>query len=266
MITTILLLYCMVFIIVTFTHVLKPMMKEDNKTYKLRSNSNHVNTLEFVHITKTGGTAIELNGESSTGIKWGSLNYNTLERTNRDYFQENELPREFLKSKTMNFVFIPWHTPPHWFKTNPYKDSKTFTVIRNPYERAVSEYYSKWEGYDGEDINNPNVMNFWIQHRATTFFDNTGHFLPQHYYIYNRQGEKMVDHILRYEWLDAEFSDLMKKYSLNIELSKKENVRTSLSKLTVADLTQETIDIINDQYSEDFTLLGYPKQSKVISY
>jgi len=262
MITTILLLYCMVFIIVTFTCVLKPMMKD----YILRNCSNHVNTLEFIHITKTGGTAIELGGKSSIGIKWGFLNYNVLERTNRGYFQGNELPKEFLKSKIKNFVFIPWHIPPHWFIMNPYKDSMTFAVIRNPYERAVSEYYCKWEGYDGENNNNPKVMNHWIQQKATTFFNNSGHFLPQNYYIYNRKGEKMVDHILRYERLDAEFSDLMKKYSLNVKLLGKENVRAKLSKLTVADLTQETIDIINHQYSEDFSLLGYHKQSKVLSH
>jgi len=232
-----------------------------------------VQSLEFVHITKTGGTAIEAYA-AKTGVKWGACHYgvgalrkydtclhkdlNPRKYGSLSNSDENELPNELTR-----FKFLPWHTPPHWFKENPLAGSKTFAVIRNPYDRVVSEYYSKWGGYyevAGCD-NNPKVMNDWIQEKAKTYVSSNGHFLPQHYYVYNTKGEKVVDHILRFENLDEDFSKLMKKYSLNVRLGK-EDVRDKDCTLTADNLSKETIEIINTIYSEDFSLLGYSKRSE----
>merc|ERR1712241_1254472 len=107
----------------------------------------------------TGGTAIEKFG-AKAGVKWGACNYGVCR--NKDLnphhygpYDENELPNEISRVR-----LLPWHTPLHWLKENPFAGSKTFTVIRNPYDRVVSEYYSVWDGYyqkNGCD-NHPQVM------------------------------------------------------------------------------------------------------------
>merc|ERR1712157_162891 len=101
--------------------------------------------------------------------------------------------------------------------------------------------------------NDPEVMNDWIQDKVKTYASSNGHFLPQHYYIYNIKGKKIVDHILRFEKLDKDFSKLMKDYSLSVTLGE-EDVRDKDCTLTADDLSKETIDLINTMYLEDFSL------------
>jgi len=234
----------------------------------------HVKRLEFVHITKTAGTTIETRA-AAVGVRWGAchfalsligslctvedfaINYRTKGFDSLGHLKQSELPLE-LVGKT--FAMTPWHVPHHWLMNDPFSDTKTFTIIRNPYDRVISEFYCNWFGYEGKDINNPEEMNKWIQEKITKEEYNNGHLLPQHYYIYNNRGEKVIDYVLPFEKLNVLFPKLMKKYNFHVDLGKIENSRNNKSKLTVHDLTQETIDILNVAYAKDFMLLDYPKQ------
>jgi hypothetical protein len=107
--------------------------------------------LEFVHITKTGGTAIE-EAAARVGIRWGICHYEHVNPACMHH-QRADLgwPRVFLLKPNVPFVNFTtaeyWHTPPHWFRDNPYRGRDTFTVVRNPYDRYISEYYCKHYGY-----------------------------------------------------------------------------------------------------------------------
>ena len=81
-------------------------------------------------------------------------------------------------------------------------------------------------------------------------------------------GNQVIDHILRFEHLNEDFSTLMTLYDLPIRLSgKKINVRNNTgqpdanAKMTVANLTKETIDVINKVYDKDFAPFNYLKVS-----
>jgi len=224
-------------------------------------------SLELVHITKTGGTAIEEYG-AKAGVKWGACHYGVGSSKKYPLCASKDLnPHSYgpydlmeLPSEISPVHMMPWHTPLHWLKENPLEGAKTFAVVRNPYDRVVSEYYSKWDGHYqqvGGCDNHPQIMNDWIQQKVKACLSSNGHFLPQHYYIYNNKGQKVVNHILRFENLDEEFSKLMKQYSLQVPLGK-ELVRDKECTLTADDLSKETIDMINTFYAEDFSLLGYP--------
>ena len=45
-------------------------------------------------------------------------------------------------------------------------------------------------------------------------------YVPQSSYVYGKEGEKFIDHVLHFETLDTEFENLTKSYNLNITLSK----------------------------------------------
>lgn len=170
----------------------------------------------------------------------------------------------------------PWHWPPKFplqdaARLSP-PNASLFTVVRDPYTRSVSEFYCKFQGFKGkpEDLVNSSVFNTWIQHKIRSRqgqknwpppTDNI-RFYPQHHFVYNNDTQ-LIPHVLHYEKLQTEFRDLMEQYGLDIRLPKKEeggdNVNLHKHKLTVANLTTETISLINDYFSEDFHKFGYEK-------
>jgi len=174
-------------------------------------------------------------------------------RTSRQW-ELSKIPEAIRKKRKRKLIV--WHTPPHWFKQNPFKNKDMFTVVRDPYARAVSEYYCNWFGYKGKDKNDPTKMNEWIRQKINKI-PNNGHLLPQYYYVYNNNGTKVIDHVLRFENLNEEFQELMKSYSLNVTLGNKINVRKNYTSLSVANLTRPTIDKINSCYANDFIFFNY---------
>jgi hypothetical protein len=85
--------------------------------------------------------------------------------------------------------------------------------------------------------------------------------MPQHFFVYDaNDGTQVIDHVLRYETLQEDFAKLMEQYQLPIRLPKqaqKSPNETEGRRLTVADLTPETIQLINDFATEDFRMFGY---------
>mmetsp|Transcript_19064 Transcript_19064/g.23189 ORF Transcript_19064/g.23189 Transcript_19064/m.23189 type:complete len:101 (-) Transcript_19064:1056-1358(-) len=83
-----------------------------------------------------------------------------------------------------------------------------------------------------------------------------GHFIPQSQYVFNEDGSLAVDHVLRFESLNDDFSRLMSMYNMSdLNLTKKDN--PGILKFTPADLTRLTRNIIYNYAREDFERLGY---------
>mmetsp|Transcript_30037 Transcript_30037/g.34907 ORF Transcript_30037/g.34907 Transcript_30037/m.34907 type:complete len:326 (+) Transcript_30037:49-1026(+) len=243
--------------------------------------------LEFVHITKTGGSIIEKQA-SIANITWGACHYivmqpedqfgvgcknpdKTLDRRVRGY-DKTKVPFEFKGS-----LGEPWHAPPHWLLDLPYEGKKTFTVVRDPYSRMISHFYCNFKGYKGiheceavedcerteEEMNDGAIMNAWLQELLNTNKTHLAHFLPQHHYVFDKDGSRVIDHVLKQENLETEFASLMDEYDLNITLPKtKFNSRSGSSSLSVKDLNKDTIVLINDVYSDDFARFNFTLKSK----
>jgi hypothetical protein len=233
--------------------------------------------LEFLHIPKNGGSAIEKAAAEQAGIVWGACHF--LDRGPCASFKAPSRPDlkgnvnvQIVASRRRQFVKRgePWHVPLQYFTENPFHvlwnnftvyqqpqtrtTVKIFTIVRNPYTRAVSRYYCKHGGYGGPDKANVTVFNAWIQDAVKR--QNGIILLPQHLYVYDNTTQ-MVDHVLHYERLAQEFHALMNEYRLDIVLPEEKYNAGGSHFLSSANLTKTSINLINRVYANDFAYFGY---------
>ncbi|MBA42757.1 MAG: hypothetical protein CMF62_01965 [Magnetococcales bacterium] len=186
--------------------------------------------LKFIHITKTAGTSIE-DIAYEKGIKWGRYH-----------------------------KFYGWW---HGFFTlkshNIKKRFDWFMVVRNPYTRILSEFHCKWGGV-GDKVNQYNIKTFneYLIKRIKNRPKNGGHYSEQYKYLDNDNTYKV--HVLKFENLDEEFSNLMKKYKIPITLNKKNN--SNLKKFTINDMNDELVNLIQTVYYKDFIKFNYSYELK----
>jgi len=77
-----------------------------------------------------------------------------------------------------------------------------------------------------------------------------------------RRPRQVVHWILRNENLTQEFASLMKWYNLPVRLPTERVNQGSAGRLTVANLTLETLELIERVYRKDFEAFGYVKETR----
>ena len=182
--------------------------------------------LKFIHITKTAGTSIE-NLAQENNINWGRFD---------------------LEYKNCSKMVNSW-----WHHVIPLKNKYDwFMVVRNPYDRIVSEFYCPYDTIDKTNYSKEQ-FNSYIQEKLKQIkIKDYDHYRPQYLYLNNN----VKIHILKFENLTEEFNNLMKEYNLKIELECHDN-KGKDKKFTVNDLNTETIKLINSVYDKDFANFSY---------
>jgi hypothetical protein len=187
--------------------------------------------LKFIHITKNGGTSIENVGKKHN-IEWGRFHHQ------------------------YSSGIGPWwhhHTP------NPKIKHKYdwFMVVRNPYDRVISEIHCKWGNNQSENLSSLSKDAF--NKRIRTLIDNRNRTSGDHWTEQWRYLDNDLNiHILKFENLQDEFNTLMKSYNLSIELNNKDNSNTKI--FTKKDLDLKTVQLIQTVYEKDFKLFNYQSQ------
>lgn len=224
-------------------------------------------SLKFIHISKTGGSSIESVG-ARNGHKWGKLD-------------DVKFPDTYK---------IFWHTPIKLYDINPYEGYDLFTVVRNPYDRVLSEFH--WiqlvyglyiDAYTIDDFNR--IVQTEIRDRYDNIFmedhidpankkclpsgnDQSlakscaipwGHYFSQWDYFTDKLGNRIIKHVLRFEKLQEEFNNLMIAYQYDDRITPDDKENSCVRKFTIRDFYPETIRLINDVYHEDFVNFGYDK-------
>ena len=135
-------------------------------------------------------------------------------------------------------------------------DCEILTVVRNPYDRIISDLL--FNGIlTSETIQNQNgvyrKLKKYLNKEDT--FDN--HKLPQYMYITDSNGELIENIIiLRTETLTADMKHIgFTDFNYNLQTSKS-NLEPKDTKYSGA-LNQKSIHLINDYYKRDFELFGY---------
>ena len=193
--------------------------------------------LLFIHIPKTGGTYVE--------DEFKKANYN--------------VGRHDINEKLKNEFKCPfWHTPSKKNKKINFKEYITFTVVRNPYERILSEYnWSKFPRYKTFDVSRSTELNDFVSNLNTSQIIEDGecHLVPQAEYLTDSYGNK-VKHIIHQEKLTEELNKFIEKYKLNITLSNKKTNEKNRNH-TVDELTETSKKYIQTYFKKDFEELGY---------
>ena len=190
--------------------------------------------LMFLHIPKNAGSSIEADALAH-GYNWGKHDHRLKNQNN---------------NKNCSF----WHKHPLDLNENVYKNNNTFVVVRNPFERIVSEY--NYVCKNNKKTPNRDELNQFV--KTNLLITNNKkydcHFIPQNDYIKAAD----VNNILYFENLESDFKKLSKKYNLGFNLSKKSNVSSNINgHVNSNDLNTESRNLIKNYYSDDFKYLNY---------
>jgi len=198
---------------------------------------NHKRKLVFIHIPKNAGTTFKSVLYSTHGdVEW-----------ERPFTDEKKYTHTPLKSFYASFPES--------------KDYKVITIIRNPYERALS-----WYSY----YRTPTYYNRHPQMRAVHYaqqpfleflkwynrsFKSKWEMLPQVWW-YTHKNKIHSDYQIRFENLEQDINKVSNE--LDMDIIKIPHNNKSLESLTVGDVyCDESISIINEWYKKDFEELDY---------
>lgn len=190
--------------------------------------------LKFIHITKCAGTYIEDIGKSHN-LEWG--------RFHKEYGFWHRL---------FGNVPAPIRYKYDWFM-----------IVRNPYDRILSEYYCQWGGIGKTNIKHTKLeFNSYLIHKIQKRNLKGGHYTEQYKYLV----PDVSIHVVKLEDLKEQLSALFEKYALDIKLSETfANTKESKNRVlpfTVSDFSPKLIQLINKVYQQDFKLFQYPMKSE----
>jgi len=147
----------------------------------------YLHNYEFIHISKTAGSSIKY----ALGVPWENKHKTAHEKI------------EELGQRVWDRKF-------------------TFTVVRNPWDRAVSEYHYRIRTNQNELGENPIAFSDWIRltyQEVDPFYqDDPQMFMPQADWVYNKSGKCLVDFICRYERLREDFAHVCLKVGVSADL------------------------------------------------
>lgn len=225
----------------------------------------------FIHIPKTAGTSIErvlcppVKYSSTAGnrpnhgwhvTKNGTFTISSVVDTNL-FGGWNEEHKFWMQHATMQQINDLYEeSVSEYFK---------FTFIRNPYERAVSDWMFL-RGERGDPNKNIQSKTF------LKYLNRTGHFkemlttrndkrtridhtYPQCDFIYDKNGNCLVDFIGRFENLQADFNTICDKIGIPRQKLPHEKKRNYKHYTEYYD--EETKQIVAQLYARDIELFGY---------
>ena len=127
----------------------------------------------------------------------------------------------------------------------------SFAVVRNPFNRIISEYFYINKSFEGKPINNfnENQFNTWLDTNLIKF--DIDHKLPQSSFL-----DVPVDMVLKLENIDEDFKKLNKVLGTNFKMDHTNKSTVNKNKI-VESLSKDTKDKIYNIFKKDFENFGY---------
>jgi hypothetical protein len=193
----------------------------------------------FIHIPKNAGESIE----RTLGIYSGDPQQTFWGVFNNQYVLQHLTSNELRSHKQISKI---WH---EYFK---------FAVVRNPWSKAVSEY--NWYLRYGPII--PfyewvNSLESRIQINNSIHIYEVGHNLEQYKFVYDNNDNLIVDRLIRFENLDAEFASLCSEKNWEVELIKASTTASNLDVPFYEYYDRASALKISKIYARDIEKFGY---------
>ena len=234
----------------------------------------------FVHIPKTGGTSIEMALFEKDGlhIDPGLDITNQLTSDQRRQYIYGRFPNPYANSKEMQHLtalqaerFLP-----------KFKEMYSFAFVRNPWDRIVSEFI--WRERERErtlyhdQVDSKRRIRKAVGRKAISkilykllspeakfrkFIESIGscsasnvHLLPQHKFVLDADGNRMVKDILRFENFSEDYKRLINKLNLPLNiLHLNQSIRYGYKHYF--DDEPDLQDCIARIYEKDIEIFGY---------
>jgi len=193
----------------------------------------------FVHIPKTGGQSIEHAFLTEHGLTWEARAPLLLRGKEAD----EQGPKRLAHLLAREYVKFDYVAP------EDFAASFKFAVVRNPYDRAVSEYRFR-------RATKPSLRRSFREYVLSLEYTSLErHDEPQADFVLDESGKLIVDKILRFETLAADFAEVSRQvFGRVVELP---HVNKSAT-----DVPPEAADIdlrraLHRKYERDFDLFRY---------
>ena len=85
------------------------------------------------------------------------------------------------------------------------------------------------------------------------------HILPQSDYIWDRNGDRTCNYVLRYEHLEAEFNTLARRYHTDLSITNATIKHMFTHNFDVTDMSEDVRERFSRIYEADFCSLGYSR-------
>ncbi|MEM8562150.1 MAG: sulfotransferase family 2 domain-containing protein [Pseudomonadota bacterium] len=195
----------------------------------------------FVHIPKTGGSSIENMiwdwEERTAGILWGGF-----------------ITEYFNKYQAGGLQHLLATQIRHEIGEDRYSRAFTFSMVRNPFDRIVSQFFYMSKRED---------LRTYISMQADDCFQRYLDLITkrkhvqwerQHRFVHDHHGNCLVDRVMRFEDFDREVSKLMEALKIPFTHIRHDNQSTQ-NKQGIYD--KASYEQVADMFREDFELLDY---------
>lgn len=202
----------------------------------------HEHSAIFVHIPKTAGQSVETVFLRKLGLTWKQRAPLLLRQKTEGQPGPQRLAHLFA-----------WEYVKYGYCTEHEFSAYTrFSVIRDPYSRAVSEF-----NYRGAK-DHGSFEDYYHSIPCDESNDRWRHLCPQHRYLQTEDGTGfLVDRILRYEHLNRDWRGISEQvFGGHVPLPRKNRAKEKF--LTVEGLSASDRAFIADVYRRDFELFDYP--------
>ena len=155
----------------------------------------------FVHVPKTAGQSVEQFFMDRLGLDWDRDRGEVMLGDNPDRDRGTEKLAHLSAAEYVEDGFV---------SAEEFSDLFTFSFVRNPYERLVSEYL--YRNY----FSHRNFRDF-VLHRmpAPGWNDDYRHVMPQYDMLHDSNGRLLVDFVGRFERLQQDFDEVCQRLGID---------------------------------------------------